>query len=573
MKKIIHFLRPYRGKTALAMLLVGIATICDLMLPTIMSDILNNGVRQADFSYIARCCGQMLLIAAVGLATLLAGRKLSSDVVADFEADIRAAVFRRVNEISFTDFESFGTAALITRSTNDTGTLSWVASLVSGSLITIPILFLGGITLAMRKSVILSLILLASIPLVLLVVLLVSRDIRPLHQKSDHYIDVQNDLMRERLHGIRVIRAFNKEQMQHDKIADATHVMAENIINANVRMQTISPVGVFLLNVSVLLILWVGAVQTGSAASGITGGDVFAVVQYAALLANGVMMAGMAVVMLPHAQVAAGRISEVLDLAPADENGGDSTHQFGGAITFDHVTFRYQGAAEPAVSDVSLSILPGQKVSIIGGTGSGKSTLVQLLLAFRSPTEGRLLFDGVPAETLNNGAIRRNISCVLQRAAVYTGTIRRNIELGRPGAPEADIAQAASIAQLADYIATLPEGMEHELAESGKNLSGGQKQRLCIARAILKDAPIYIFDDSFSALDFLTEARLRQALNEKIAGRTQIVITQRITSAMNSDQIFVMDKGRLIDHGTHTELLEHCEIYREIYASQTGGGK
>ena len=573
MKKIIRFLRPYRGKTAFAMLLVGIATVCDLMLPTIMSDILNNGVRQADFSYIARCCGQMLLIAVLGLATLLAGRKLSSDVVADFESDIRAAVFRRVNEISFTDFESFGTAALITRSTNDTGTLSWVASLVSGSLITIPILFLGGITLAMRKSVILSLILLASIPLVLLVVLLVSRDIRPLHQKSDHYIDVQNDLMRERLHGIRVIRAFNKEQMQHDKIADATHVMAENIINANVRMQTISPVGVFLLNVSVLLILWVGAVQTGSAASGITGGDVFAVVQYAALLANGVMMAGMAVVMLPHAQVAAGRISEVLDLAPADENGGDSSHQFGGTITFDHVTFRYQGAAEPAVSDVSLSILPGQKVSIIGGTGSGKSTLVQLLLAFRSPTEGQLLFDGVPAETLNNGTIRRNISCVLQRAAVYTGTIRRNIELGRPGAPEADIEQAASIAQLADYIATLPDGMEHELAESGKNLSGGQKQRLCIARAILKDAPIYIFDDSFSALDFLTEAKLRQALNEKIAGRTQIVITQRITSAMNSDQIFVMDKGRLIDHGTHTQLLERCEIYREIYASQTGGGK
>ena len=573
MKKIIRFLRPYRGKTALAMLLVGIATVCDLMLPTIMSDILNNGVRQADFSYIARCCGQMLLIAVLGLATLLAGRKLSSDVVADIESDIRAAVFRRVNEISFTDFESFGTAALITRSTNDTGTLSWVASLVSGSLITIPILFLGGITLAMRKSVILSLILLASIPLVLLVVLLVSRDIRPLHQKSDHYIDVQNDLMRERLHGIRVIRAFNKEQMQHNKIADATHVMAENIINANVRMQTISPVGVFLLNVSVLLILWVGAVQTGSAASGITGGDVFAVVQYAALLANGVMMAGMAVVMLPHAQVAAGRISEVLDLAPADENGGDSSHQFGGTITFDHVTFRYQGAAEPAVSDVSLSILPGQKVSIIGGTGSGKSTLVQLLLAFRSPTEGQLLFDGVPAETLNNGTIRRNIRCVLQRAAVYTGTIRRNIELGRPGAPEADIEQAASIAQLADYIATLPDGMEHELAESGKNLSGGQKQRLCIARAILKDAPIYIFDDSFSALDFLTEAKLRQALNEKIAGRTQIVITQRITSAMNSDQIFVMDKGRLIDHGTHTQLLERCEIYREIYASQTGGGK
>ncbi len=572
MKKIIPFLKPYRKKTLFAMLLVSISTVCDLLLPTVMSNILNNGVKQADFAYIARCCALMLLIAAVGLSALISGRKLSSEVVAGFNGDIRAAVFRRVNEIGFSDFQSFGTAALITRSTNDISTISWIASLVSGSLVTIPILFVGGVVLAMRKSVTLSLILLASIPLVFSVVLLVSRGITELHEKSDHYIDVQNDLMRERLHGIRVIRAFNKEQMQHEKIADATHIMAENIINANVRMQLLSPVGAFLLNVSVLIILWAGSVQVGNVTSTLTGGDVFAVVQYAALIANGVMMAGMAVVSLPHAQVAAGRISEVLDLPPADENGGIRDHRFDGDITFEHVTFRYEGAAEPAVNDVSLHISRGQKISVIGGTGSGKSTLVQLLLSFRAPTEGRILFDGVDAAALEHGAIRRNISCVLQKTAIYTGTIRRNIQLGRPDATENEIQEAASIAQLSDYIASLPFGMAHELDESGKNLSGGQKQRLCIARAVLKDAPIYVFDDSFSALDFLTEARLRKALNEKIAGRTQIVITQRITSAMNSDRIFVMDKGRLIDSGTHTQLLERCEIYREIYASQTGGG-
>ena len=572
MKRIIPFLRPYRRKTLLAMLLVSVSTVCDLLLPTVMSAILNDGVRQADFSYIARCCALMLLIAAVGLSALLMGRKCSSEVVAGFNGDIRAAVFRRVNEIGFSDFQSFGTAALITRSTNDIGTISWIASLVSGSLVTIPILFIGGVVLAMRKSVTLSLILLASIPLVFSVVLLVSRGITELHAKSDHYIDVQNDLMRERLHGIRVIRAFNKEQAQHEKIADATHIMAENIINANVRMQLLSPVGAFLLNLSVLIILWAGSIQVGHVSGTLTGGDVFAVVQYAALIANGVMMAGMAVVSLPRAQVAAGRISEVLDMPPADENGGDAAHRFDGAITLEHVTFRYEGAAEAAVSDVSLSIQPGQRVSIIGGTGSGKSTLVQLLLSFRAPTEGRILFDGVDAASLDHGSIRRAISCVLQKTAVYTGTIRRNIQLGRPDATDAEIQEAASIAQLSDYIASIPYGMEHELDESGKNLSGGQKQRLCIARAILKDAPIYVFDDSFSALDFLTEARLRQALNAKIAGRTQIVITQRITSAMSSDQIFVMDKGRLIDSGTHAQLLERCDIYREIYASQTGGG-
>ena len=213
----------------------------------------------------------------------------------------------------------------------------------------------------------------------------------------------------------------------------------------------------------------------------------------------------------------------------------------------------------------------GKKIAVIGGTGSGKSTLVQLLLSFRLPTEGQILFDGVSASQIDRGVIRKNISCVLQKTAVYSGTIRHNIEMGRPGAEEADILEAADIAQLTPFLNSLPEHLEHPLQQSGKNLSGGQKQRLCIARAILKDAPIYVFDDSFSALDFLTEANLRRSLNEKIQGKTQIVITQRITSAMNADHIFVMDRGRLVDHGVHAELLSRCKIYQEIYASQTGG--
>ena len=261
----------------------------------------------------------------------------------------------------------------------------------------------------------------------------------------------------------------------------------------------------------------------------------------------------------------------VLDSEGIADPNPEEALELKGDIEFEHVSFCYDGASVPAVEDVSLHIRPGEKVAVIGGTGSGKSTLVQLLMSFRLPTSGKIYFDGRDAATINRKTIRDNMSCVLQRPAIYSGSIRRNIEMGRPGASEAEIEEAVGIAQMADYVDSLPDGLEHMLEQSGKNLSGGQKQRICIARAILKNAPIFIFDDSFSALDFMTEARLRARLGEKIQGRTQIVITQRISSAMSSDCIFVMDGGRLVDAGRHEELLERCRIYREIYVSQTGG--
>ena len=248
-----------------------------------------------------------------------------------------------------------------------------------------------------------------------------------------------------------------------------------------------------------------------------------------------------------------------------------SDHLLQGEIAFRNVSFSY-GGAEDAIRNVSLEIHKGQTVAIIGGTGSGKSTLIALLLGFRQPTAGEVLLDGISARDLSKHALRRSISTVLQGAAVYSGTIGENIRIGNTDATDELIAEAARIAQLSDFIASVDGGMDYEIKQAGKNLSGGQKQRLSIARAIVKDVPIYIFDDSFSALDFLTEKNLRAALNEKIRGRTQIVVTQRITSAMSADCIFVMDKGALVDHGTHDELLARCRIYQEIYASQTGGG-
>lgn len=571
MKDILPYLKPYRRRIALAMLLVAAATVCDLLLPTIMNDILNNGVRQSDFAYIVRCCAWMLAVAAAGLAALLAGRKISCDVVAGFNADLRTDVFSLVNNMTFEEFNSIGAAALLSRSTYDIGTVSWVASMISGSLITIPVLFFGGVILALRKDVMMSLILLLFVPAIFLIVRPISKRIGPLHETSDKYIDIQNDVMRERLHGIRVIRAFNKEASLQQKIADATHVMAENIINANVQMGLLSPAAVLLVNLAGVAIIWLGGWRMETGSHAISGGDIFAIIQYLALVANGVLMGGFAMVMLPHAKVAADRIGEIFHAAGMQETAKGAEHTFRGEIALDHVTFRYEGASEAAVQNVSMHILPGQKIAVIGGTGSGKSTLVQLLLSFRLPTEGQILFDGVSASQIDRGVIRKNISCVLQKTAVYSGTIRHNIEMGRPGAEETDIIEAADIAQLTPFLNSLPEHLEHPLQQSGKNLSGGQKQRLCIARAILRRPRVLIMDDSTSAVDTATDARIRAALKDALPGTTKLIIAQRVTSVMDADMILVLDDGHVVGQGTHAQLMESCDIYREVYESQQEG--
>ena len=570
MKKIFAYLKPYRGGLLLGMLLMAISTVCELLLPDIMSDILNTGVYNGDLNYIFRCCAKMLAVALISLGSVLGGWYISSKVVAGFCADLRQGVFRKVNTMRFEDISRMGSSALLTRSTHDVGTLSWVASMLSGSVITIPVLFIGGVVLALGKDAVLSLVLLLFIPLVFAAVVRIGKKIEPLWETSDKYMDKQNDIVRERLHGIRVIRAFNSEPREHKRIEDATQVMAENIIRANVSMGVISPLSIALMNMAVVLIVYLGGFRMEWGLSSASGGDIFAVIQYITLIMNGVVMAAFSIVMYPHAKVAAKRIGEVLDVESPAEPEEEELH-FSGDIRLENLSFGYEGAAENAVSEISLHIRPGQQVAVIGGTGSGKSTLVQLLMGFRRPSAGHIYFDGRDSTSISPKTIRENISCVLQKAAIYSGSIRKNIAMGRPGATDEELLAAAEIAQMRDYLASLPEGLDHELAQSGKNLSGGQKQRICIARAVVKNAPIYIFDDSFSALDFLTEARLRKALSERTAGKTRIVITQRVSSAMSCDCIFVMDKGCLVDAGSHQELLERCKIYQEIYVSQTGG--
>lgn len=570
MKEMIRYLKPYRKGLLGATVVIAVGTLCDLLLPTIMSNILNNGVYQSDFAYILRCCAVMLVVALIGLGSTLWGSWISSNVVAGFCADLRSVVFRKVNAMSFEEFGKLGTAALVTRATHDVSTVSWIAAELSGTVVTIPMLLLGGVVLALRKDVVLSLTMLIFVPVIIAVVIRLGRKIMPLWVKSDDYIDIQNGLMRERLRGIRVIRAFNAEPKAHDQIADATHTMAKYIIKGNVAMGLLTPLTTFLLNVAIVMVVYFGGWRM-ELGYHLTGGDVFAIVQYVSLVSSGVLMGAFVIIMLPHVKVAADRIGQVLGAqGMADPVARQDLH-FTGNIEFDNVSFSYEGAAEAALRDVSVSIASGEKIAIIGGTGAGKSTLVSTLLGFRMPSTGKLCFDGIPTTQLSRYTMRENISCVLQNSTIYSGTIRENVQMGRPGASDEEIWRALDIAQARSFVESFPEGLDHEIKQSGKNLSGGQKQRLSIARAVLKDAPIYVFDDSFSALDFLTEANLRQALAQAIGGKTQIIVTQRVSSAMHCDRICVMDRGSLVDVGTHQQLLSRCRVYREIYESQTGG--
>ncbi len=571
MKAIFSYLKPYKWGLFLAALTTGISTFCELLLPMIMSSVLDNGISTGDFNQVQISCLQMLVVALLSVAATLLGAWLTARVVYGFCGDLRRGIFRKVNQMTFEEFGKMGAAALVTRATHDAETVSDMASQLIWTVITIPVLFGGGVALTMSKSLELGLVMLAVLPLIFGIVLLVCKRVLPIWEKSDDYIDKQNDLMRQRLRGIRVIRAFNAEGREHRKMADFIRQMSDSFVRGNIATGLVEPMALLLLNGAMVVMVWAGTVQLTEGAS-ITGADLFAMVQYVGLTTSGVIYGAFALMHFPRVKVAVGRINQVLTAQSMADPVAYEKRSLSGAVRLDKVTFRYEGADEAALEDVDLQIRAGEKVAIIGGTGSGKSSIVSQILGFRTPTSGEVTFDGISAGTLSKKAIRENISAVLQNTTVYSGTIRENLFMGKADASEQELWAALEIAQATDFVRELPKGLDHEITQSGKNLSGGQKQRIGIARAVLKKASLYIFDDSFSALDFLTEARLRRGLAKTLQGASQLLITQRVTSAMHCDRIYVLDRGRVAGSGSHQELLESCSVYKEIYESQTGGG-
>ena len=575
MRKLFIYLKPHRGKIALATLLMAISAVCDLLLPTLMADVLDKGVygaAEADtFGYILKTAFWMLGLSLASLASVAGGYWIAYHVVAKYTKSLRSALFGKVHTMTLAEVGRIGTSNLVTRMTHDVGTLNWIISALCGEVLIIPLMFVGAVILCMRKDVRLSLIILVIVPILIWAGMRLGKKIEHLWEVADEQCDKQNDLVRERLRGIRVIRAFDRERYAHERISDATHVMAENFIRANVTMEIIDPAAAFVLNTAALLIVYLGGVRMERGGA-LTAGDVFAIIQYINIILGAIVAVSYDIVMLPRIKVAVRRLSQITESDGLEDDRPAEGLSFSGAIDLDHAGFTYPGSSLPALSDVDMHIKAGEWVSVIGGTGSGKTTLAELLLAFRTPTEGKLRFDGQDAAMLSPRDIRSNVSCSLQKSMLYAGTVAENLRMGKPDATDEELWTVLELAQVADFVREQPEGLNFRLEPAGTNVSGGQKQRLAIARAILKEAPVYIFDDSFSALDFITEAKVRKALNEKLAGRTRIVITQRVVSAMHSDRIFVLADGALAGAGTHAELLKSCSIYREIYLSQTGGG-
>lgn len=570
MFKLLRYLKPDAKNIIAVVMLALVESAASLALPYLMSFIVKNGINALDMRVTLYAAGAMVVMAAIGLAAGIISYKISSGVLSRYSRTLREAVFKKVNTLNPDQLNHWGTGALVTRSTNDIGLLEECASFLMRGVISIPILVFGGGVLAFLADPWLALIMFTFVPVVVAVLYLVVRRIMPLWEKSDEYIDKQNSIIRERLTGIRVIRAFNREDKECERASEATRIMAENIIKANVNMGILTPLILLGLNMVTVLIVLVGAELMQSGKSAVTGADIIAIVQYVGLVMNGIMMFAMMLAFLPKVVVNSRRINEVLETEVPDEPDDADTADFSGGLKFNHVNFAYEGAAENALSDICFEIQPGEKVAFIGGTGSGKSTIVRLIMKFFTSGEGEISFDGRSINDISGKKVRDNVTCVLQNATIFSGTIRSNVRMAAADADDAAVYDALTVAELKGFVDNLENGLDYEIQSGGTNLSGGQKQRIAIARALLKKGSIYLFDDSFSALDFLTESKIKEKLNKKLEGRTRIIMTQRASTAAACDRIFVLENGRIAGSGRHDDLLENCRQYREIYESQTG---
>lgn len=568
MLKLFRQLRPFAGMIAGVLVLVFIQSMSDLYLPTLMSDIIDTGVVKGDTNYILRIGALMLLIAAIGAACSVVASYFSSKAAMGFGKQLRKRVFSRVEAFSLQEFDKIGTASLITRTTNDITQVQQVLVMLMRMVLSAPIMFVGGVIMAVTKDAKLSLVIVAIIPILALTIFLVMSKGLPLFKVMQTKLDTLNLILREGLMGVRVVRAFNRDPYEQKRFETANYDFMSVSIRVNKIMAYMMPAMMLIFNLTTVAILWFGGlrVDTGS----MQVGDLMAFMQYVTQIMFALIMASMMFIMVPRAAASAARINEVLDMEPsivdadvtatADENCGD--------LEFDRVTFRYPGAQMPALSEISFRAKPGQVTAIIGGTGAGKSTLVNLIPRFYDIDAGEIRIGGVNIQKMKQTELRSKIGFVPQKAVLFSGTIRENIRYGREAATDEEIIHAAQIAQAAGFIEQMEEGYESIIAQGGTNLSGGQKQRLSIARALVRKPELYIFDDSFSALDFKTDAKLRSALKIETVDRVVLIVAQRVSTVLHADQIIVLDEGKVEDIGTHEQLLERCGVYREIVASQ-----
>ncbi|KNH31952.1 ABC transporter ATP-binding protein [Exiguobacterium indicum] len=567
MIKLLKRLTVYKWAVLAVLVLVFAQSMSDLYLPTLMADIIDKGVVTGDTAYIWKIGAVMLGITGIGALAAVAASYYSSKASMGLGRDIRRQVFNHVERFSLQEFDQVGTASLITRTTNDITQVQQVVIMMLRMVVSAPIMFIGGLIMAVSKDAKLSLVIVAAMPVLVISILLILWKGVPLFGKVQKRLDRLNLVLRENLTGIRVIRAFNRERDEQVRLTKANADLTEVSIKVNKIMAFLMPVMMLVMNLTVVGVIWFGGIRIDN--GGMQIGDLMAFIQYVMQIMFALVMASVMFVMIPRAAVSAKRINEVLEMTPTmTDEGTQTADREKGTLVFDRVTFRYPGAETPVLSDISFAARPGEVTAVIGGTGSGKSTLVNLIPRFYDVTEGSIRVNGVDSQDVPQEELRSKIGFVPQKALLFTGTIAENIRFGKEDATDEEVAHAAQIAQATDFIERMPDGYDARIEQGGSNVSGGQKQRLSIARALVRRPDLYVFDDSFSALDFKTDAALRKALREETREATVLIVAQRVSTVIDADQIIVLDEGKVAGIGTHDELFADNAVYQEIVKSQ-----
>ena len=568
MIRILRFLKPYYILVILGMAVLFGQAMAELNLPNLMSDIVNKGMIQGDMNMIYSTGVKMLWVALGSTTAAIAASFLAAHLALGFGRDVRNAVFTKVEHFAIHEFESIGTASLITRTTNDIIQVQQVLLMGFRFLLYSPIMCVGGVIMALSKDKPLALILVVAVPVQLIIIIIMASVVLPYFTSMQKKIDNLNLTLRESLTGIRVIRAFNKMEHEKKRFTKANRELTDVSIFVNKAMALLMPVVMLIFNGTSLAIIWFGGLRISRMQSQL--GDMMAFMQYAMQIMMSVMMVAMMFVMVPRAQASAKRINEVLDMKDeiTDPAHPKAPQAKTAAVEFKNVVFSYPGAENPVLSDISFASSAGETTAIIGGTGSGKSTLVGLIPRFYDVTGGSVTVDGVDVRDMTQQDLRSRIAFVPQGPILFSGTVNENIKFSKKDATQEEIYEAARIAQAFDFVSNMPEGFDSAVAQGGSNVSGGQKQRLSIARAIVRRPEVYVFDDSFSALDFKTDAALRAELKKVTGEATVFIVAQRISSIMDADRIVVLNEGRVVGIGKHRELMDTCSVYREICTSQ-----
>ena len=553
---------------ALGFMLVQVMS--DLYLPTLTSNIIDKGVAQGDIPYIWSVGGVMIGFSFISILAAIGNTYFATKEAQKLGKQLRSEIFSKVSYASHNQMDKFGTASLITRTTNDVNQIQMVAQMFLRLMINAPITLIGASFLAYQKNAELTKVFLITIPILIVFIGIVMYFAVPLFKSMQKKTDRLNLVFREGLTGVRVIRAFNRADYEADRFDEANHDFVSTAIKVNTIMAMMIPIVTVIMSGTTILIVWQGSHLIADMKMEV--GHMIAFMTYATQILITFLMLSMIFIMVPRAQASAVRINEVLDLEDDLEQPKTpttlSTDQETVSLEFDHVDYRYKGAENLALKDVNFSLKGGETLAIIGGTGSGKTTLVNLIPRFFDIESGEIKLNGVPVNTVDKEELVDHIGFVPQKAMLFTGTIRENLQYGKENATDEELWHALEIAQAKSFVSELEEGLDSHVEQGGGNFSGGQRQRLCIARALVKEADVFVFDDSFSALDFKTDAKLREALKKDIKEEIVVIVAQRISTVIDADLILVIDEGKIVGQGTHDELKETCETYQEIISSQ-----